>query len=135
MPHFIKRFREWLSVKSSLDTATHKPPLFREREVWWGSVGENVGVEISGKGHHLVRPVLILRKLDAFSFIGLPTTSTSRAGSWFINLKIRDLDTTVILSQVRHFDYRRMENLMITISDEDFTRVKEKFTRLISGLK
>jgi mRNA interferase MazF len=81
MPEFTKRFPDWIPIKSYLDRKGNMPPLFREREIWWCSVGENVGMEISGKGAFFRRPVLVLRKLDAFTFIGAPLTRTTRIGS------------------------------------------------------
>ena len=32
----------------------------KEREIWWCSVGLNVGTEIYGKGEDFARPVLII---------------------------------------------------------------------------
>ena len=64
MNKFIKDFISWLSIKTKIDGLKHSPPLFNEGEIWWCSIGENVGMEISGKGSYFRRPVLIIRKLD-----------------------------------------------------------------------
>ena len=132
MPEFIKRFSEWMPVKSGLDERKHEPPLFKEREVWWCSTGENVGVEISGKGRYFRRPVLVLRKLDAFTFIGLPLTRTTRVGSWYEQILIDGKFNTVIVGQSRHFDYRRMDKILWTIPSDDFNRIRDSFIRLFS---
>jgi mRNA interferase MazF len=135
MIRFIKRFSEWLAVKSKLDAYDHKPPFFKEREIWWCFVGENVGAEISGKGGEFRRPVLILRKLDSFSFVGLPLTKTPRSGTWYRTIKIQDRESTVILSQIRHFDHRRMAHRMFSISKPEFISVRNKLIELISENK
>jgi mRNA interferase MazF len=132
MAEFIKRFPEWIQVKSDLDKKDHLPPLFKEREVWWCSVGENVGVEISGKGAFFRRPVLVLRKLDSFTFIGAPLTRTFRVGSWYEQIMLRGRANTVIVGQARHFDHRRMDKIIGTITSDDFRKTYNSFLRLFS---
>ena len=116
-----------------MDSISRGPTYFREREVGWCSVGENVGVEINGKGDQFTRPILILRKLDSYSFIGLPLTTAKRIGSWYTDLKIKNKESTIILSQARHFDYRRMSDRMCTVSEDDFKRIRARFIGLITG--
>jgi mRNA interferase MazF len=130
MTAFIKRFSEWIPIKSGLDKKDHAPPLFKEREVWWCSIGENVGVEISGKGDYFRRPVLVLRKLDAFTFIGAPLTRTIRVGSWYEQVMLRGKTNIVIVGQARHFDYRRMDKIIGTITSDDFRKAYDSFLRL-----
>src|SRR3977135_3027575 len=43
--------------------AQHHTPTFQEREIWWRSVGVNVGHEMDGKNQFYNLPVLIVRKL------------------------------------------------------------------------
>lgn len=45
--------------------------LFNEGEIWWCSIGMNIGVEIYGKGGRFTRPVLIFKKFTANSFLGV----------------------------------------------------------------
>ncbi|TSC76682.1 MAG: hypothetical protein G01um101433_739, partial [Parcubacteria group bacterium Gr01-1014_33] len=45
----MKRFLEWIGLKEKLHSAVHSAPLVSEREIWWVSIGENVGSEIDGK--------------------------------------------------------------------------------------
>ena len=56
----LKRFLEWIGLKEKLHHTEHQPPLFKEGEVWWCYIGENVGVEVNGKGKQFTRPALIL---------------------------------------------------------------------------
>jgi hypothetical protein len=41
--------------------------LFKEGDIWWCSIGMNVGVEIFGKGKYFARPVIIFKKFSANS--------------------------------------------------------------------
>ncbi len=131
MPLFIKDFIHWFKLKVRLDISVHSPPLFKESEIWWCSIGENIGGEISGKGRYFRRPILVLRKLDRFSFIGLPLTSQLKTGTWYISLKVKGNDNFIILSQIRHIDYRRMDKILCTINDDDFQKIRKSLSNLI----
>jgi len=43
----IKKFLEWIGLKEKLHNHEHIPPLFREGEIWWCYMGENIGVEVN----------------------------------------------------------------------------------------
>jgi mRNA interferase MazF len=50
------------------------PPLFKERDIWWVSIGVNVGFEEDGKHEKFLRPVLILKKFNKELFLGIPNS-------------------------------------------------------------
>ncbi len=62
-----KDFEKWHKVKSRTQERC-SPPSFEEREIWWCSIGANVGVEEDGKSTLFSRPVLIIRKFNAMIF-------------------------------------------------------------------
>ena len=53
-------------------------------------MGENVGIEINGKGKRFLRPVLILKKLSKNGFLGVPLTSQEHKGNWYANFIFLD---------------------------------------------
>ena len=59
----MKRFFAWIGLKQRLHQATQKPPLVSEGDIWWASIGENVGSEINGKSDLFSRPAVIYKKL------------------------------------------------------------------------
>ena len=59
----VNRFLEWVGLKQKLHQGTLSPPLVSVGDIWWASVGENVGSEINSKSHLLSRPVIICKKL------------------------------------------------------------------------
>lgn len=130
---FIKDFTKWLLIKMKIDKQTHFPPLFNEAEIWWCSVGENVGSEISGKGEYFRRPMLVVRKLDRFSFIGVPITSQHKIGSWYSHIKVKEKDNYVVLHQIKHIDYRRMDKNICTIEKIRFAQIKDEIITLLRG--
>ena len=60
-----KAFDQWNIFKKWLDAKQAAGGLFfHEREIWWCSLGMNVGVEIDGKNFRFERPVLIVRRFN-----------------------------------------------------------------------
>ena len=80
----MKRFFEWFGLKQRLHYITHVPPLVSERDIWWASIGENVGSEINGKSALFSRPVIVLKKLSHGFYFVIPTTTKVREGSWYV---------------------------------------------------
>ena len=56
-----KDFPGWHRHKEQLH-AQHQTPTFQEREMWWCSVGVNIGHEMDGKNQFYNRPMLIVHK-------------------------------------------------------------------------
>lgn len=50
-------FKKILSVKISENA--EKKILFKEGEIWWASIGYNLGEEVCGKGEKFRRPVIV----------------------------------------------------------------------------
>jgi len=126
----IKNFDEWNKRKKKLDIAQHQPPLVSEGEIWWASVGENVGSEIGGKSELFSRPVIVLRKLAHGFYFVIPTTTQKRKGSWYVEIRQQGKAMIACLQQARAIDYRRLSSKLGTLDDEDFVRVLKGFSDL-----
>lgn len=127
----MKNFSNWFALKPRLDDS-EITRLINEREVWWCSMGVNVGHEMDGKSTKASRPVLILRKLSKNFFIGLPLTSKDKFGTWYVPITLKHKTSRVILSQVRVFDSRRLTSKIGQLDKNDFYEVKKQFISLIS---
>ena len=96
-----KDFDGWIRVKESL----HFEGTFRsikEGEIWWCSVGENVGVEVNGKQELFLRPVLIMKKLSRFGFMAIPLTSKK-------NMKVHGILDLYSRTRLNTRIFRRLE--------------------------
>ena len=126
-----KDFNGWNLVKQRID-GTHEPPLFQEREVWWCSVGVNVGYEIFGKGDIYARPVLIVRKYSPRSFLGIPLTSTPHEGSrYYQPITFQGVNGTALIGQFRIMDSKRLSKVMGKIGKKRFNAIKDAIRNLI----
>jgi hypothetical protein len=77
----VNRFLEWIGLKQKLHQGTQSPPLVTAGDMWWASVGQNVGSEINGKSRLFSRPVIIFKKLAHGFYFVIPTTTKSKVGS------------------------------------------------------
>ena len=66
------------------------------------------GVEIFGKGVDFARPVIIFKKFDADSFLGIPTTTRTKEGSWYVSTTFDQRERKAILSQIKTLDAKRL---------------------------
>ena len=126
----LKRFFEWIGLKERLDSRIMAAPHVSEGELWWASLGENVGAEINGKSRDFSRPVLIFRKLSSGFYFVIPLTTQMRTGSWYVSYQQGDKECTACLHQARSIDYRRLHSRLGELDEVDFLRVQEAFQKL-----
>lgn len=120
-----KRFDDWNIEKKRLHDFGRKPDI-KNSEIWWCSMGENIGVEINGKGSAFMRPVLVVRKLSKASFIGIPLTSQLHNGSWYVHFRFKNRDEFAVLAQIRTFSVQRLYRKMGSVDGLDMKMVLEK---------
>lgn len=135
-----KDYQKWHKLKSDIENL-EKEVLFRDQEIWWCSLGENVGFEEDGKNEKYERPVLVFRKFHKGMFFGFPLTSKEKDNKFHFKLTLNIPDENgilqekvsyVILSQLRLFSSKRMIRRIAHINDNIFKEIKEKFMKLIN---
>ena len=118
---WIKKWDRWLVQKKQLNKRGVRR-WFKSGEVWWVSVGVNIGFEIDGKGRDFSRPVLILKK-DRRMFLGIPLTGTTRNIASHYTLK----NDSLVFSQARWFDINRLLRKKEKISEKKLLKIKKAF--------
>ncbi len=126
----MKEFARWIGLKEKLHDSTHRPPLVSEGDIWWASVGENVGSEINGKSALFSRPVIILKKLAHGFYFVVPTTTREHEGTWYVPFRHQERDMIACLHQARALDYRRLSTRLGTLDDSDLECVRDGFGSL-----
>jgi mRNA interferase MazF len=126
----IKRFLEWIGLKETLHKKDYEPPFFKENEIWWCYVGENIGSEINGKSDKFTRPIFIFKKYDKYSFLGLPLSTKNKTGSWYSPIVFAGIAQVVTLSQGRVLDYRRLKGKMGELDTLEVSCVRKAFSAL-----
>ena len=69
--------KEWHKVKDGLIKNANKI-FFHEREIWWCSLGKNIGFEQNGKGEKFTRPVIVIKRLSLDTCLVLPLTTSKK---------------------------------------------------------
>lgn len=125
-----KKFSDWIQLKEKLHSQNQLIPLAKEGEIWWASLGENIGFEINGKSRFFSRPVIIVKKFARGFYLIIPVTSKLKAGTWYVPFKQNRIEMVACLHQVRSIDYRRMSSKLGQLDDLDFEKIKTGLRRL-----
>lgn len=126
----IEQYNNWNEKKKVLANKEQKF-FFKTGEIWWCSLGINLGSESFGKGDTFRRPVLIVKKLSGDLCIIVPLTSKEKIGTWFTDITIHDEKKWAMLYQIRTVHTKRFQRRMAALDDKDFARVKEKLEALL----
>lgn len=129
-----KDFQKWHIEKSAIHK-DKKRPFFHVREVWFCSVGANIGFEQDGGGGRYLRPVLILYKFNNEVLWILPLTKHLKKGKYYFKVQISHNNklssSTVILSQIRLIDSKRLQYKLGDLSKNDFKELKKRLRALL----
>lgn len=125
-----KDFDEWNEVKKKLNNKVQKV-FFKERDVFYVSLGKNIGYEQDGKNENSTRPVIVLRKFNQDIFLCIPLTAKQKDGIFYFNFLIDKKENNAILSQIRLIDAKRLVKKIGMISEEDFISLKRKISKLL----
>jgi len=132
-----KDFKKWMGQKAKIHNDKIRP-FFHEREVWFSSLGENVGFEQDGGGEKFLRPILILRKFNNEVIWALPLTRTDKTGKYYFRISLvtdednaDDRPSVVILSQIRLVDAKRLQYKVGTVKEDEFIKIKEALIALL----
>ncbi|MFH0845922.1 MAG: type II toxin-antitoxin system PemK/MazF family toxin [Patescibacteria group bacterium] len=130
-----KNFDDWNNIKKKIDFEEYKDILPKNREIWWSSLGLNIGVEADGKNENYERPVLILKVFNRECFLGVPITSIDKSNKkYYFPILYKDLKSFAVLSQIKLFSTKRLSRMIYKIDSKNFIELKKELTK-IAGLK
>ena len=126
-----KDFFGWAKIKQRVHKRK-QAPYFGVGQIWWCSLGANVGTEQDGKGPQYVRPVVVLTKFNEHSCLVVPLTGRERHGRYYAYLgEINGRPSSAILSQLRLIDSRRLIQKAGSISREKHAALKKAVTDIL----
>ena len=123
-------FKKWHKKKNDLDQNEVRVN-FHERDVWFGSIGANIGFEWDGKGEEFLRPIVILKKFNNETFWGIPLTTKVKDNQYYFIFEHNDRKSAANLSQLRLIDAKRLKYQIGSISEKDFMELKKRIISLI----
>ena len=127
---YKKDFDSWNKKKKIIDQKEiSERVFFNEREVWWGSLGLNIGYEQDGKNDDFERPLLIVKKFNRFIVWVVPLTTIAKDNRFHHRLK--SSGSFVILSQIRLMSTKRFLRLVETINENEFKEIINKIKNFL----
>lgn len=125
-----KNFDEWNKTKKKLDVSESLAE-FHEREIWWCSIGINVGSEQHSQTTDFSRPVLVVRKFTRDIFWGIPLTTRIRETNFRKRFSLEGIENDLLALQMRSYDRKRLVRKITTMPKEDFRIITDFIKSLL----
>ena len=127
----VEVFAKWTKIKihTHISDIRNFP---RERQIWWASLGHNIGVEINGKHEMFERPVLVIKRYSEDASLVVPISSAVKESIYhvkFINHKGEN--NVVNLSQVRAISNKRFIRKIGKMHSSDYLKIRENLKKSI----
>ncbi len=125
-----KDYEIWTKTKAKTNEKEIRAK-YKEREIWFANLGENIGFEEDGKGNEFIRPVLIIQGFSKELCLVVPLSTAKKTGKFYYPLTSGNKKAVAILSQLRSLDTLRLSRKMSYLNKESFIEIKEKLKELI----
>lgn len=128
-----KDFEYWHGLKDSIQKDKRRP-FVNERDVWFISLGTNIGFEQDGRGEKLMRPVIVVKKFNLELCWCIPLTRTQKDNNpYFMSFLLGDNGvSSAILSQIRLIDTKRMQYKIGMMPKSDFVEMKKRLQQFLT---
>lgn len=125
----------WHALKKQIEASPAAPNFyFNEREIWFCSIGHNVGYEQDGTGPEFWRPVVIVKKYNRYMFAGIPLTSKVKPFPFYFGVgNVAGRAAMAIISQIRPISSKRLVNKIETMDKTVFEALKKATSEYLFG--
>jgi mRNA-degrading endonuclease toxin of MazEF toxin-antitoxin module len=97
-----------------------------EREVWWCTLGVNIGFEEDGSGKAHRRPILVFKSMSPQTALVIPLTTSLNIHPMRFKLGVvGDKKASAVLSQMRVIDTKRLTEKIENIDQEIFEKMRK----------
>lgn len=126
-----KEFDKWNEIKKQIDD-DEMSRLYHTREIWWCSLGINVGFEQDGSGDEYRRPVLILKGLSKHTCLIIPLTAASQDHPMRPSIGlVEGKEARALISQLRVIDTKRLVDKIGYLDQGTFQRIQKAVKDLL----
>ena len=127
----LQYFADWAKqkVKIHFDNNPHAV-YFKERQIWWVALGQNIGIEQNGKHKNFERPVLVFKKFNAEMFLAVPISSQVKIGEYRYVFERDGMKYTANLSQMRVMSAKRLLRQLGKLDEKDFINIQQMFRKM-----
>ena len=118
-----KDFDAWNTLKKYID-AKNRPPYAHPREIWWCTLGVNIGAEIDGKNDSFERPIIIMKVYSRETLLVLPLTTREKNDEFNHRMQSGEKIVWVKLTQTRVISSKRLLRKVDILGEEKFRILK-----------
>jgi mRNA-degrading endonuclease toxin of MazEF toxin-antitoxin module len=125
---------EWHKTKIEIQLTKNEDNLyFYERDVWWTSLGVNIGHEEDGKHKRFGRPALILKKFNKHLILIIPLSSKIKKDKFYYYQFSQNKGEFVsaMICQIRLISSKRLFRKMGNVSHKDFNEIKRRIRQFL----
>lgn len=127
----MKDFDSWNNFKKYINNDLENK-FYHPRDIWWCSLGLNIGYEQDGTGKKFERPVLILKGFNKFVCLVVPLTTSEKKNKYLLPVdKVDNKEAQAIVSQVRLVDTKRLSNKIDVLNKEKFEEIRKAIKDLL----
>lgn len=123
--NIAKDFDRWNGKKKMLDAAGINGPHCHEREIWWCSIGVNVGSEQHSQTSDFSRPVVVVRRFTEDIFWGVPLTTKTMKLPFRVRLELGGIANDALILQMRVYDRKRLVRQIGVVPQDVFTTLTD----------
>lgn len=127
----VSHYDKWNTLKKKIEESNHKPPYFKESDIWWVSIGYNIGYEVYRKGRDYARPVLVIKKFNKDFFLGVPLSTKIKDNKYYVPITIGNKDVSALTSQIRAFSAKRILCKLADLDQKDYSLVIKEVKGLL----
>mgnify|MGYP001608702584 CR=1 FL=1 len=119
-----KDFEGWNEKKKKLHSKQSNL-FYHEREIWWCSLGVNIGFEQDGTGKNFDRPIIVIRGFNKNIFFAVALIGKRKTGKYYFYVgKIENKEASAVLSQARLIDAKRLIRKIGVLDEKVFNNLK-----------
>jgi mRNA interferase MazF len=127
----IKLFKSWSELKPVIHISENNA-YPKAREIWWVSLGQNIGVEMNGKNNNFERPVVIIKVFNTKSSLTAPISSKVRVDQYLVPFVNSFGENNVVnLSQLKTISSKRLLRIVGEMDPERFEDLRRKIKDFI----
>ena len=120
-----KDFDQWNKIKKGVNSGGLLK-LYHTREIWWCSLGVNIGFEQNGGGQEYQRPVLILKGMSKDTCYIIPLTGSPKRHKNRVAIGLVDnIEASAIISQIRLIDTKRLVEKIGFLNKSKFNEIRK----------
>ncbi len=128
----MKDFDAWCIEKQKINNIRHGYP--KRREIWWASIGVNIGHEQDGVGKLFERPVLVIKRFANDTCLVIPMTKSGGNARFYYKLSRGDVISYLALTQSRTVSSKRLSRNIRRLDLDEFNNIINKMKN-INGIK